>query len=133
MGHQDADAPDVDEEVEVNEGRKDDLGKTRFELLPSDALEEIAKVLTHGAKKYADRNWERGINWSRCFGACMRHLWSWWRGHDLDAETGLSHLAHAGCCVLFMLAYQLRGMTDFDDRERLTTRDDRALEVLNGR
>jgi hypothetical protein len=85
----------------VDEGRKDDQGKAPWHLLPPDALNEIALVLAFGAKKYGDRNWERGMAWSRPFSALMRHMWAWWRGEDFDHETGMSHLAHAGCCILF--------------------------------
>lgn len=99
------------------EGRKDDQGKPRMELLPGDALNEIAKVLTFGAAKYEDRNWERGMKWGRPFGALMRHMWAWWQGEDKDPETGLSHLAHAACCILFLLSYELR-KTGEDDRPK---------------
>ena len=98
-------------------GTKFDTDKVRWDLLPGDALEEIAIILSFGAKKYGDRNWEQGMKWSRVFGALMRHSWAWFRGQNLDPETGRSHLAHAGCCVLFLLAYHLRN-TPGDDRPR---------------
>lgn len=91
-----------------SEGRKDDAEKNRVDLLPFDALEEVAKVLTFGARKYADRNWERGMDWMRVFGGVMRHMWAWVRGEDRDPESGLLHLAHATCDTLFLLAYALR-------------------------
>jgi hypothetical protein len=99
----------------MSEGRKDDTGKLPYHLLPSDAIEEIVKVLDFGAARYAPRNWERGMAWSRPFSALMRHMWAWWRGQETDPETDYSHLAHAGCCVLFLLAYQLRRVGS-DDR-----------------
>lgn len=89
-------------------GRKDDQGKLPYHLLPSDAVEEILRVLDFGAKKYAPRNWENGMAWSRPFSALMRHMWAWWRGEKADPETGISHLAHAGCCILFLLSYEIR-------------------------
>lgn len=91
-----------------NEGRKDDQDKIRMELLPPELLEATATVLTFGAKKYADRNWELGMKWSRPFGALMRHMWAWWRGEHTDPETGYSHLWHAACCVAFLIAYEQR-------------------------
>lgn len=97
------------------EGRKDDNGKIRFELLPGDALRAISVILTFGAVKYAPRNWEKGMDWSRVYGALQRHLWSWWEGENKDAETGHSHLWHAGCCVLFLIAFEMRGVGT-DDR-----------------
>lgn len=98
---------------------KHDGGKLRYDLLPPEALEEITKVMTLGARKYSDRNWEKGLSWGRVYAACMRHLWAWWRGEDKDPETGLSHLAHAGCCIFFLNTYEVRGMRKFDDRVKL--------------
>jgi hypothetical protein len=105
------------------EGRKDDDGKLPFDLLPHDAVTEITKVLRYGAKKYAPRNWEKGMKWSRPYAALIRHMWAWWRGEDYDKETGMLHLAHAGCCILFLLAFQLRQTGD-DDRVIAETHPD---------
>ena len=98
-----------------NEGKKFDNGKLRFDLLPVLPLREIAKVFTIGAEKYDDRNWEQGISWSRVFGALMRHMWAWWRGEKADPETGYSHLWHAACCIMFLIAYEEREIGE-DDR-----------------
>lgn len=102
-------------DVTVSEGRKDDSGKLPMHLLPPDALNEIARVLDFGAKKYAPRNWEKGMAWSRPYAALIRHMFAWWSGEKTDPETGISHLAHAGCCILFLLAYEQRSIGD-DDR-----------------
>lgn len=99
----------------MEDGRKDDRDKLPWHLLPGDAVEEIVKVLDFGQKKYAPRNWEKGMSWSRVFSALMRHMWAWWEGEDTDKETGLSHLAHAGCCILFLLSFEKR-KTGTDDR-----------------
>jgi hypothetical protein len=101
----------------LTEGHKDDSDKLRYELLPPELMEETARVLTFGAKKYADRNWELGMKWSRPFGAMMRHMWAWWRGEDKDPETGYSHLAHAACCIAFLVSYERRG-SGTDDRPK---------------
>ena len=101
--------------VNLEHGHKADDGKLPYDLVPPDALEEIIKVLAFGAKKYAPRNWEKGMKWSRPYSALMRHMWAWWRGEHKDPETGISHLAHAGCCVLFLLAYEKRVLGE-DDR-----------------
>lgn len=94
---------------------KEDIGKNRLDLLPVGPLEDIAEILTFGAKKYADHNWRNGFKWSRLLGACMRHLFAWSRGEKADPETGKSHLAHAGCCILFLLEHEKRGLGE-DDR-----------------
>jgi hypothetical protein len=89
--------------------------KPRLDLLPAGALTEIAQVLTFGAEKYGAHNWSRGTAWSRYYAALLRHLFAWWGGEDRDPETGASHLAHAGCCLLFLLEYQRHGWGS-DDR-----------------
>ena len=94
----------------MTEGVKHDDGKARYDLLPPDALDAITQVFTYGAAKYADRNWEGGMAWGRLFAAMMRHCWAFWRGEDVDPESGLPHLAHAGACVLMLLAYMQRGI-----------------------
>ena len=103
----------------TGEARKsaESASKPRLELLPSAALEQIAEVLTYGAAKYDANNWCRGARWGRYYAALLRHLFAWWRGEDRDAETGLSHLAHAGCCLLFLMEYQCNGWGS-DDRFR---------------
>lgn len=103
----------------MTEGVKYDQGKLPWHLYPWDAAEDVVKVLDFGAKKYAPRNWEAGMDWSRVYSAAMRHLIAWWGGENLDPETGLPHLAHAMCCLMFLQAYGKRGVGS-DDRP-LTT------------
>lgn len=98
-----------------DEGRKDDHGKAPYHLLAPELLDATARVLAFGADKYAPRNWEKGMNWSRPFSALMRHMWAWWRGEAKDPETGMSHLWHAACCIMFLIAYEERG-NGTDDR-----------------
>lgn len=79
-------------------------------------LEAVVSVLAFGANKYAERNWEKGLAHSRTFAATARHLRAVQKGEMLDAETGLSHYAHAACEMLFALAFTVRGRVDVDDR-----------------
>lgn len=89
------------------EGVKYDAGKEPWSLLPWDATTLVVRVLDFGARKYAPDNWRKVPDApSRYFDASIRHLSAWRRGEKLDAETGLPHLAHAACCVLFMLALE---------------------------
>lgn len=91
-------------------GRKDDTGKLPWHLIPWDAVRSIVKVLQFGAAKYAPRNWEKGMDWERPYAACIRHLTDWWERAPSDPETGFSHLWHAGCCIVFLIAYEIRGV-----------------------
>jgi len=109
------------------EGIKHDQQKIRWDLVPYDAVNEIAKVLTFGAAKYEARNWEKGMDWSRAFGALQRHLTRWFHGQDTDKETRLTHLANAGCCLFFLLSWELR-QVGTDDRPKL---DPKVLDHMD--
>ena len=90
----------------MSEGIKNDNDKARYDLIPADALEDLAKVLTFGAKKYSAENWRIvGDGDSRYFAAAQRHMWAWKRGEENDPESGLPHLAHAMCCMAFLLEF----------------------------
>lgn len=86
-------------------GIKLDAGKRRWSLVPFGALGAVIDVLEYGARKYAPDNWRKVPDArDRYFNAAMRHLSAWWVGSRADSESGFSHLAHACCCVLFLLA-----------------------------
>ena len=92
------------------QGLKYDDGKPPMDLLPGEALEAIAQALAFGAKKYGRDNWRKGFNWSRLLGAGLRHLSAFGRGERKDPESGLSHLAHAGAMLLFLLTHEVTGI-----------------------
>jgi hypothetical protein len=89
----------------------------------STAALEVAKVLAFGAEKYAPRNWEKGIKYSRLYASALRHAHAYLSGEYRDPETGLSHLAHFACCLMFLASYTHRGFDagPFDDREGTPT------------
>ena len=107
----------------MSEAVKYDAGKPSYDLIPAQALEELAKVYTLGAQKYARRNWEKGMNWCRIFGAIMRHSWAWMRGETFDQESGLHHMAHAafGCLALVEYHYTKAGKDDRIEAEEIPT------------
>lgn len=84
-----------------------DAGKTNWSLIPFEAVEEICKVLEFGALKYDGWNFAKGagMNWSRITNSMLRHVFAWMRGEDKDPESGLSHLGHIGCNVIFLIYY----------------------------
>ena len=107
-------------------GVKFDLGKPRWGLLSWPAIRELVKVLTYGAKKYRDHNWATGMAYSRNLDACLRHITSWASGQKLDPETGLNHLAHAMCCLMFLLTYDLNPEEYADNNDLFTYDKDRT-------
>ena len=87
---------------------KHDQEKLRPTLLPMDALNEVIKVLEFGATKYSIDNWKTVIGAKqRYLDAFLRHGMSTASGDKLDAESELSHMAHAVCCGLFYIWFEL--------------------------
>lgn len=99
--------------------QKSDTGKVRWTLIPWDALLGALHVMEFGANRYGADNWQNGADWSRYFNALMRHLTAWWMGEKADPDTGRSHLHHSLCCLLFLAAYEIRGIGR-DDRPQLS-------------
>lgn len=99
----------------MSEGKKNDAEKPRMDLISSKAMIELSKVLTFGAKKYASHNWRAGISYSRIIAAIMRHVTAYNDGETLDPETGLSHMAHAFCEVMFLIEFE-QTHPEMDDR-----------------
>jgi hypothetical protein len=91
--------------VDPNTGGEKGQKDARFDLIPQEAIWMLAEAYGRGAEKYADRNWERGYNWSLSFGALQRHLWQFWNGEDIDEETGTPHIVsvlwHASALATF--------------------------------
>lgn len=101
----------------VEQGLRYNADKPRMSLIDSYAMEELAKVLTFGAKKYAAHNWRKGLKISECLDSMQRHINAYNNPHmeDTDPETGLSHMAHVMCNAMFILWLQTH-KRDFDDR-----------------
>ena len=95
---------------------KFDGDKTRMELLPFDALEEVAKVLTFGAKKYEANSWQTLANAEQRYkGALLRHYAAMDQGEQLDDESGLLHAAHMACDALFLLHFEIERLKNLEE------------------
>ena len=75
-------------------------------------------MLKFGADKYHAHNWRDGFAWSRPLAAAMRHIMAFNDGEDKDPESGLSHLAHAACCIMFLLEFE-KTHPELDDRYKV--------------
>jgi len=88
----------------ADSGIKFDHGKLRYDLVPPGALASVTEVLAYGAAKYEEENWRFvGDPEARYFAAAMRHLMAWQQGEAIDPESGCEHLAHAACCLMFLI------------------------------
>ena len=101
-------------------GKKFDSEKPMLYLLPPKSINEVGKVLTYGAQKYDPENWRKVDDLqNRYTSAALRHIFAHMEGEEDDKETGLSHLAHAMCCLLFKLEDKLIGESK-EERTRKT-------------
>ena len=107
----------------MKELKKLDSDKIMLQLVPVSLVEGIGTILTFGAHKYAPRAWENGFEWSRAFGALLRHLYAWWKGENLDKETGKSHLWHAGCELAFLIEWETTH-PELDDRPKVERKEE---------
>lgn len=80
-------------------------GKLRYDLVHPWAHEQMVNVLTKGSIKYAERNWEKGMAWSKVIASTKRHLSAIEKGEDFDKETGELHASHLACNAHFLTAY----------------------------
>lgn len=92
-------------------------GKCRLDLLPWEALEQIADAFEHGAIKYDVEDWRNLGSWRMYLGATLRHVGKWAMGQDMDPDTGgkVHHLAMAGACIMILLTAARVGLGR-DDR-----------------
>ena len=103
------------------DGVKYDGEKPKMHLLPPKAINEVAKVLTFGARKYDEENWRKLEDLqSRYSSGALRHIFAHLDSEDLDPESGLSHLAHAICCLLFKLEIELENAKIEEEEPRET-------------
>ncbi len=81
--------------------RENHPGKGRYDLIATQALMRIAIWYERGAKKYKDRNWEKGMNFSRYADAAMRHLVKYIAGWDDE-----DHLAAVAWNVMALMHHE---------------------------
>ena len=94
------------ESQERGSGARYNDGKPEYSQIPLHLLEDTARVLMYGEKKYAKFNWLKGMDWSIPYDSMQRHMIAWYKGEENDSESGLPHLAHAICNLLMLTAYR---------------------------
>jgi len=104
-----------------------------MDLIPAQGMRLLAEVLTYGAKKYGADNWQKGIEHSRLFAACLRHLYAYKSGESIDPESGLSHLGHALCNIVFLIwmADNKPELNDLQEKPRRTESSVSKVHVMD--
>ena len=93
--------------------KKNDENKTRYELIPTGPLAEIAEIMTRGAERYGQDNWKENIEaeTGRVLGAIFRHLEAYRAAREREDPDGYwntddwghHHLSHVMVCALFLV------------------------------
>jgi len=104
-------------------GKKNDQEKNRLDLIHPAVILELGKVLTYGANKYGERNYQKGLAYHRVYGAALRHLVAWWNGENNDRESGLLHLSHCLCNIAFLIEFE-------SNREKYANSDDKPQSKI---
>lgn len=90
--------------------REPSAGKGRYDLISPFALDRIAKWYELGAQKYADRNWEKGMPFSRFYDSAMRHL-----NKFMIGKTDEDHLSAAAWNIMCIIHFEEVGRNSLDD------------------
>jgi hypothetical protein len=94
---------DTDSKLQTkSEFIKLDDGKRRLSLIEPPFIQALGDVITFGAAKYAPNNWKLCEDTSRYKDALLRHIYAYLSGEQRDQETGIEHLAHASCNLMFL-------------------------------
>lgn len=109
-------------------GAKNDEDKLRYDLIPVGPLEELARVYTIGANKYADNNWRKGFRWGRLFAALCRHAFAWWRGESFDPD-GQHHMASVAWIAFSLMEFERENIGE-DDRWKPVPPQQLSLSLL---
>lgn len=100
--------------VDPNTGAQKRQKPLRYDLIPVEAMAEVALLYGLGARLYAERNWEKGYKWSLSYAALRRHAELFWTGENWDADGG-HHLAAVVFHALAMMQFDLANRHN-DDR-----------------
>ena len=109
----------LDEMMKKEQAVRANADKPKWSLLAIEVFEPVVQVLMFGAKKYAAWNFAagQGLSWTETGESMQRHLNAWLHGEDFDPESGLPHLGHIGCNLMFLLYYRMYGAKGYDKRD----------------
>ena len=87
----------------IGDENKFDGEKVRLDLVEPSIIEAIGKVRTYGVEKYGDDQSWRKVEKQRYVAAAMRHFEAYRKGESNDPESGMPHLWHCACNLMFLI------------------------------
>ena len=122
---------DGGERISYGEGRairEPSVGKGRYDLISPFAVRRLAEWYELGARKYADRNWEKGIPFSRYVDSAKRHLDKFIMG-----MTDEDHLAAAAWNICAIMHHQELGQFELDDMPHYLDPENQQLKITKNK
>jgi hypothetical protein len=97
----------------IRQAAKDDKGKLRLSLVPTQIIRDIAQVREYGCEKYHDpENW-RQVEMRRYIDAFYRHWLKFIEDPNaIDEESGIEHYKHCACNLSFICEMLKDGADD---------------------
>lgn len=111
-----------EEQAQQNQAMRLNLGKVQYSLIDLNALEQCARVLEFGAKKYARNNWKKGLRLTQILDSMLRHIAALSSGEFVDPESGLPHIGHIQCNALFLGGFN--NIIDIEEKQTRQTEKD---------
>jgi hypothetical protein len=98
--------------------RGSDAENVRFDLITPIGLRRLAETCAEGAKRYGDRNWEKGMPASVMLNHALRHIYLW-----IDGDTSEDHIAHATWNLMAIMHFEetMPQLIDVPSRQRSAT------------
>ena len=97
---------------------KDAVGtkKPPMSTVPAPVMMEVGTAMLEGARKYGRHNYRIShVRASVYYDATLRHLFSWFEGEDIDADSGMSHVTKAIASLIVLRDAQINDCL-VDDR-----------------
>ena len=126
----------------MEQGIRNNQGKTQWSQIDFKALEPMVRVLEEGGKKVGRDNWRKGLQVRETIESLLRHTFSLLSGEDNDQESKLPHIGHILSNAMF-ISHMLQNRPDMDNRQERSNdthgvsneelekyRHDRLLEML---
>lgn len=94
----------------IKQEAKQDAGKPRLSLVPSQIIWDIAEIRQFGNEKYHDPDNWKTVEMERYIDALYRHFLRFLDDpRSIDEESGLEHYKHMACNLAFICAMLAQG------------------------
>ena len=97
-----------------------------YVCIPPLALQQVAKTMASGTRKYGPRNWDQ-ISVNDHLDHAIRHAYLYIIGDTTDEPNTIDHLAHMACRALMALEC---AMIDKANEEMEKNEDDATFNVI---